>query len=387
VRVVTVVVSGLADTGTADGGKTALEAAKLPTLDALATDGILGLTRLVPAGTAATTTATLLATLGHDVTTAPIAPAQAIALGLEADAGASRVGVLDLVTAGVDDTGREVVGGVGGSFLTRADRRALLDALRTALAERGVTVFSGTQAAVVLAEDGFVERTGPPWEMLGAPLAGADEDAALRRACRAAIENAPVIIGRRSGGAPVPTDVWVWGGGPPPGPPRSFPTSGIALADEPVAIGVAKFAGLETAPLDAPEDEGSWATSVPAIEAAIDKHAFTLLHVDAIDALGHRGDAGAKVSAIEALDQELLAPLVAALRSEGGDWRLAVVAGHVTSTTTRAHGDDAVPFVVYAGRPEHRSAHVRRRFHERDAREQGIFIADGDGLLGRLLRR
>lgn len=383
-------VGGLADAGAGEsGGKTALEAARTPALDALATEGILGLTRLVPEGGVATTTATVLAALGYDPDACELRAGPAVALGLGATPSpGERVAALDLVTAGVDDAGVEIVSAVGGAYLRRAERAGLTGALAEALRPLGVRVHAGSEAAVVVEAGGFVERAGPPWAALGTPLAGADADARLRRAARDAIQSAPMIVARRAGGAPVPTDVWVWGGGSVPPALRPFAVSGVVLADEPAPLGVGRLAGLDAAALGAPEDEdGSWERLVPAVMAALERHVFTLVHLDAVDAVGHRGDAAAKVGIIEAIDRELVAPLRRALEAQGGDWRLAVVAGHVTSTTTRAHTADPVPFVVYASRPEHRSPHPRRRFHERDAREQGIFIPEGHGLVARLVRR
>lgn len=387
-----VLVGGLADAGSGageGGGKTALETARTPALDALATEGILGLTRLVPEGGAATTTATMLAVLGRDPEAVEVAPGVAVAAGLGAAVGdGERVAVLDLVTAGVDDAGREIVSGIGGAYLGRAERSRLGGRLAEVLADYGVAVHPGSQSAVVLGPGGFVERPGPPWTALGQPLGGAETDARLRRAARDAIQESPVVTSRRAGGASVPTDVWVWGGGERVTELAAFGESGIVLADEPAPLGIARLLGLESDVLDAPEDlDGSWDRLVPRIMAALERHLFTLLHLDLVDAVGHRGDAAAKVAAIETIDRELMGPLRQALQAQGGDWRLAVVAGHATSPSTRAHTADPVPFVVYASRPDHRSPHPRRRFHERDAREQGIFIPDGHGLIARLTRR
>jgi 2,3-bisphosphoglycerate-independent phosphoglycerate mutase len=384
------VIGGLADAGVGEGsGKSALEAARTPGLDSLATEGILGMTRLLPEGVVPTTTATVLAALGYGPVEDAIPAGVAVALGLGAQTSPDdRLAVLDLVTAGVDEAGAEIVSGVGGAYLTRRERLALACTLADALGANGVTVHPGSQAAVVLAPGGFVERPGPPWAALGSPLTGAESDAALRRAARAAIENAPIVVARRTGGAAVPTDVWVWGGGCAPPAPAPFAVSGMLLADEPAPLGVGRHLGLDVGELGGPEDEaGGWERVVPAIMASVEHHVFTLAHVGAVDALGHRGDGTAKAAMIQAIDRELVEPLRQAMEGYAGDWRLAVVAGHVTSTTTRAHTADPVPFVVYASRPEHRSPHVARGFHERDAREQGIFIPDGRGLIGRLMRR
>ena len=45
-----------------------------------------------------------------------------------------------------------------------------------------------------------------------------------------------------------------------------------------------------------------------------------------------------------------------------------------------------MPFAVYVSRDEEKNRAVKRSYHERDAREQGIFIPEAHTLLERLLR-
>ena len=74
-------------------------------------------------------------------------------------------------------------------------------------------------------------------------------------------------------------------------------------------------------------------------------------------------------------------------RSAGGDWRLAIVADVTSSCATRRYTADPVPFVVASPRDAGRASAPQRRFTEREAREQGIFLGDAHTLLERLLRR
>jgi hypothetical protein len=83
----------------------------------------------------------------------------------------------------------------------------------------------------------------------------------------------------------------------------------------------------------------------------------------------------------------VLAPIVEGLRGAGGDWRLAVVGDVTSSSVARCYTRDPVPFVVATPRDAGRASAPRRRFTEREAREQGIFLGDAHTLLERLLRR
>jgi 2,3-bisphosphoglycerate-independent phosphoglycerate mutase len=119
---------------------------------------------------------------------------------------------------------------------------------------------------------------------------------------------------------------------------------------------------------------------------ALDDVDVVLLHVAAADECGHRGDAPEKVRVLERLDGDVVAPVLDGLRARGGEWRVMALSGHATPCGRRTHTADPVPFVVYAAAHEQRAAAGKRGFCERDAREYGIFVPEGHGLLDRLLR-
>jgi 2,3-bisphosphoglycerate-independent phosphoglycerate mutase len=114
---------------------------------------------------------------------------------------------------------------------------------------------------------------------------------------------------------------------------------------------------------------------------------FVLLHVESVDDAGARGDAAAKVEAITRIDTEVVAPIVAGLREGGGDWRLTIMADVTSASPSRRYTSEPVPFVLASPRDASRPGVPKRRFVERYAREQGIFLGEAHTLLERLLRR
>src|SRR5262249_56898838 len=70
----------------------------------------------------------------------------------------------------------------------------------------------------------------------------------------------------------------------------------------------------------------------------------------------------------------------------GGGWGVMVGAPHRAAGGRRPRGADAEPFGVYLSRHEEKNRAVKRSYHERDAREQGIFIPEAHTLVERLLR-
>jgi 2,3-bisphosphoglycerate-independent phosphoglycerate mutase len=63
-----------------------------------------------------------------------------------------------------------------------------------------------------------------------------------------------------------------------------------------------------------------------------------------------------------------------------------VLADHSTPCARRTHTLDPVPFTVYVSAHDEKTMAQKRGYHERDAREQGIFVPEAHMLLERLLR-
>lgn len=400
-RSVVIQVTGLADVASADlGGKTPLEAATSPMLDELASRGILGLTRTVPEGGRPTVSGATAQILGLDAASEMPAPGAVAAagIGVAVPAGAAAA-VLDLVAVGEREGGGAVVVETRFPALTLEDGAKLAAALDEALAPGGARVTAGGPASHVVVFDagGALAFDGPPDTGLGRPLAellphdapGAALRTLLARA-RAALWEHPVCVRLRASSLAAPTDVWPWGAGPAGSVPAfvdHFGVRGAAVAVMAEARGMARLCGL------AIEPEAATGTPTP-LDARVERalalsadHEFVLLHVETVDQAGTRGDVAAKVDAISRLDAEVVAPIVAGLRAAGGDWRLAVISDVTSASAARCFTADPVPFVVATPRDAGRASAPRRRFTERDAREEGIFLAEAHTLLDRLLRR
>jgi 2,3-bisphosphoglycerate-independent phosphoglycerate mutase len=123
------------------------------------------------------------------------------------------------------------------------------------------------------------------------------------------------------------TGIWLWGEGPRPRLPifrERFGVSAVAMGDNAVFRGLARSARVEvTAP--APSDlPNSLTTLCTAARDAVDRSELVIVHAAEADAAGHAGDPAAKVAALERLDGELIAPLLATLQS-GPDWRILIL--------------------------------------------------------------
>jgi 2,3-bisphosphoglycerate-independent phosphoglycerate mutase len=78
---------------------------------------------------------------------------------------------------------------------------------------------------------------------------------------------------------------------------------------------------------------------------ALRHYDLVCVHIEAPDEAAHQGDVVAKVAAIEAIDREIVGPLLAEL-SQMESWRMLVTPDHPTPCRTKTHSHGDVPFVI-----------------------------------------
>jgi 2,3-bisphosphoglycerate-independent phosphoglycerate mutase len=241
-------------------------------------------------------------------------------------------------------------------------------------------------------------RTLPPYPLVDQPVAaalpqgpGAERLRALTDRAAEILRDHPRSDARRARGERAPNAIWLWGQGThrtlPPFRER-FGVVGAVVAGTDLPRGVGALAGLRVVDVPGATGRGDSDLRGKAMAGlrALEELDFLFLHVAAADEASHLGDARQKVAAIERLDDDVLGPLLEGLRAGGGEWRLLVTADHPTPCARRAHTADPVPFVVYGAAHDARTSALKRAYHERDAREQGIFVPEADTLVERLLR-
>jgi len=392
---------GMADEPIADlGGKTPLEVARTPHLDHLAARGILGLTRTIPRGVPAGSEVGTLSVLGYDPAhySASRAPLEAVSLGVEL--GPEDVAFcLSLVTVEAVEGGDVMRDHTGGGVST-AEGAELAADLQRLLGGEGVEVHPGVRHRhlVVWRRGESRMRTIAPHALLAKPIAGAlptgpgaDVLQALAARAQGILAEHPVCRARLERGERAPTGIWLWGQGRRPSLPtlrERFGVAGAVAAEVDLANGLGLVVGLaRVEPRDPTGVDPDLRTRTAHALQSLAEREFLFLHVEGPDEAGHAGDPQRKVEAIERLDADVLGPLLEGLRQSGDDWRLLVMPDHPTPCGLRTHTDEPVPFIVYVGTDDRKTRTVARRYSERDARENGIFVPDGHTILGRLLRR
>jgi len=357
-RRVLLVPDGMADEPQAAlGGRTPLEAAETPAMDALARGGTVGLVQTVPAGMPAGSDVANLSALGYDPRAVYTgrSPLEAASIGVELGPGdvAYRCNLVTIVDGVMTDhTAGQVSSGEG---------RRLVAALQAALGGGAFEFHPGVSYRNLMVwRGGAVVPCTPPHDILDRPVAGylpgaagegGEAAAGGGRAGAAAAELRRLLGAAREVLAPLRpgTEIWLWGEGTTPRLPafrELHGLSGAVVGAVDLVRGIGRCAGLTV--LDVPGATGDldtdYGAKARAALAALDDHEFVWVHVEAPDEASHQGDLAEKIRAIERIDHEVLAPLLAAADPPA----VMVLPDHHTPLRLRTHAAEPVPFVIAA---------------------------------------
>ena len=140
--------------------------------------------------------------------------------------------------------------------------------------------------------------------------------------------------------------------------------------------GIGKFSGMHvvrvqgaTGYIDTDFD-GKAAAAIHEFENGQD---FVYIHVEAPDECGHRGEIENKVRAISLIDEKILGPVTDALR-QMGDFKVLVMPDHATPLSLKTHTNDPIPFLLFDST---KPVNGVEAFHERTAKETGLYIDEG----------
>lgn len=344
-KLVLLVLDGVGDLACSAQRETALEAARLPNLDALARGGSLG--RIVPVASGITPGSGPghLALFGYD----PASPEADIGRGvLEALGLELRLSPVDVAVRGnfaTADADGNLTDRRAGRIST-AECERIVDRLHAELdrpdgLEAEIVAGEGHRFVVVLRGTGLspeIADTDP--QELGAPplppraLSAEAESTAVR------VAGLIAAVHRVLASEPKANRILLRGFSRLPHLPALPELHRLrygCFAGYPLYRGVASACGMQV--VDCPKD---FAGIVEQVVAHWDDFDFFFLHVKQTDAAGEDGNLGAKVAALEAVDAAL--PQLLALGPEV----VAVTGDHSTPAPMRAHSWHPVPLLLAA---------------------------------------
>lgn len=375
------------------GGRTPLEAAHKPHMDALARSGRLGRVVTVPAGLSPGSDVATLSLFGYDprVHHPGRAALEAVARGLSIspDELIFRCNFVTLADGAMQD--------FTAGHITAPEAGRLIDDLNANLGEWGCRFFTGVsyRNLMTLSDARHIEvQCTPPHDFPGEPVArylpsgrGADRVRVVMERARKLLAEHEINLVRADLGENPATDIWLWGQGRPRALPsfeERFGVRGACIAAVDLIRGIAQSVGM--ALIDVPGATGyldtDYGAKGRAAVEALEQYDLVVVHVEAPDEAGHLGDVAAKVSAIEQVDSEIVGPLMDRLRRFGA-WRMLIAPDHPTPVGTRVHSAAPPPFCLAGTRIP---SVVPRPFGETTAGEADLFIEQGHELMEFFLR-
>ena len=377
-------------------GRTTLEAARTPNMDALAGKGELGMVQNVPAGMKPGSDVANLAVMGYDpaVYYSGRSPLEALSVGVEMEP-TDIVYRCNIVTLTEEEpyAQKTIVDHSSGEIET-ADTDILMNAIRAEFNNEEFQFYTGTSYRnITIWKKGEAVDIEPPHDCLtrviGPYLPTEPKLRAMMEKSFDILNNHPLNLQRAAQGKNKANSLWFWGAGT---KPRldSFEAKtgkkGAMISAVDLLKGIAVGAGMKV--MEVEGATGSLHTNYEgkaqaAIDALLKEDCdFVYVHLEGPDEMAHQGLIPEKIQAIEWIDSRIVAPILAAMAESGESYRMLILPDHPNPIRYRTHTGDPVPYILYDSSKERRAI---RRYNEKEAAASGIFLAEGHKLMERLL--
>jgi 2,3-bisphosphoglycerate-independent phosphoglycerate mutase len=337
--------------------RTPLAAAHTPHIDRVAKTGHVGWADTVPSGMAPGSDVACMSLFGYDpkVYHTGRASLEAASYGIE-------LGDDDAVLRANFVTIQDgVMADYSAGHITTEESHQLINTLQEKLGTDAVQFHGGISYRNLLLAVGHARdhvHCVPPHEIAGQSIdthwpSGGDSDwvQELMRASIDVLRDHPVNVQRRKDGKAEATMVWLWGLGTRPNFPfisARFGVEGSVITAVDLVRGLGVLAGLKY--IQVPGATGYFDTDYKAKAtyalAALELHAFVVVHVEATDEAGHMRNHQEKIKAIEAIDALVLGTLLQGCEDRGWTYRILISPDHPTLCRTGGHDGAPVPFCI-----------------------------------------
>lgn len=357
------------------GGKTPLQAANLPAMDAIASRGVVALANNTPAHLPAGSEVANLCLFGYD-------PDQYFTgrAPLEAAAGGIQLGPHDFaVRCNLVTIEDQIMVDFTADHISTDESRQLLEAAGEALlgdaflgdaflgdngghfefvpgvSYRNLLIYRGdaNRPAPFSSET----RTSAPHDLTDLAVVddfprgpGSDTLVRLMNGSADVFANHPVNLARIAAGKRPATNVWLWGLGGAPSMPTfqdRFGIRGTMITAVDLLRGIAALAGWPRIEVEGATGylDTDYAAKGAAAIKALDDYDLVCVHIEAPDEASHEGRHQAKIEALEQIDRHIVGPLAESLAARG-EHRILVTPDHPTFCRTKKHTHGMVPLAM-----------------------------------------
>lgn len=381
------------------GGKTPLEYANTPVMDAISKKSELGMVHTIPDGMKPGSDTANLSVMGYDpkVYYSGRSPLEALSIGVpmkDTDI-ALRCNIVTLSEEEVPFWQRTIIDH-SSSEISTEECAVLLKAVADKLANEEFQFYVGTSYRHCLIWDkGQVVDLTQPHDVLGQVIEQykptTEVFAKMMELSYDILVNHPINVERKKKGLNPANCCWFWGAGTKP-MLSSFEEKtgkkGVMISAVDLLKGIGVGAGMEVAEVEGATGglETNYEGKVEAaLNALIHKDFdFAYIHVEAPDEMGHQGSVERKVKAIEFLDGRVIGPVIAGLEKAGEDFRLLVLPDHPTPIRLRTHTAQDVPFMLYDSTTPRNEAW---NYNEKEAKDTFVRVAEGHTLIDHLFEK
>ena len=383
------------------GGKTPLQYAKKPHIDALARKAEVGLCKTVPDGFKPGSDVANLSVMGYDPKDCYTgrSPLEAVSIGIKL-APTDVTLRCNLVTVSDEEPYEEkrMLDYSAGEIST-AEAGELIQFLKAHLDAEDMTLYAGVsyRHCLVVHNGKTGHELTPPHDISGKPVKGrlplgpyGERYLSMMKRSYELLKDHPINRARIAAGKNPANSVWFWGEGTKPALENfreKFGLQGGVISAVDLVKGIGMLAGMQV--IDVEGATGNYDTNFAgkanaALGALLGGLDFVYIHMEAPDECGHQGDIAHKVYSIEQIDEKVAAPLVRGLKEAGEPFKMLICPDHPTPIAVRTHVADPIPYLLYSSEEERSNG--AESYDEDAAAKTGMFVPAGCMLLQKMLK-
>ena len=381
------------------GGKTPMQAAAKPNMDALAAFAEVGMVKTVPQGYKPGSDVANLSVMGYapDECYTGRSPLEAASIGIDLKDSDVTLRCNLVTLSDAEPYEKKVMIDYCAGDISTKEAAEIIASVEEHFGSDKFKFYAGVSYRHCLVVNNGTTDLGnltPPHDIsdriIGEYLSDSANAAELIEMMKESYEflkNHPVNKAREAKGLRPANSIWLWGEGKRPALENfkeKFGIRGGVVSAVDLVKGIGRCAGMDIAEVEGATGyidtnfEGKARAAVELMKNGCD---LVYIHLEAPDECGHRGEAENKVKAIEMIDSRVLPIVLEALKSEE-DYGIMILPDHPTPLCIKTHSSEPVPYLIYRHSEKKAGCSC---FCEEQAEASGNYIEKGSDIMKRFL--